>query len=79
MPKPESKFVDTDIFLIYLISRCRSTFLKQMKYIRDRGFKIEEKRRLIPFINQQIIGVTRCVCQAMQILCIPFQSSQNEV
>ena len=75
----ESKFIYTDILLPHFILQCRSTFLKQMKFLHDRNFTIEEKRRLIPFINQEIIDVMRCICQAMQTLCIPFQNPQNEV
>ena len=50
-----------------------------MKLKHGRGFSIEEKCRLIPFINQQIIGVIRCISQAMQTLRIPFENPQNEV
>jgi hypothetical protein len=79
MLKPESKSVYTNIFLTYFILQCRSTFLKQMKFIHGQRFKIEEKRRLIPFINQQIISIIQCICRAMQTLCIPFENPQNEV
>jgi hypothetical protein len=69
--KLESKFVYTDIFLIYLILQCRSTFLKQMKFMHGQGFKIEEKYRLIPIVYRQIIY--------MQTLFISFGNPQNEV
>jgi hypothetical protein len=50
-----------------------------MKFQHGRGFSIEEKRRLIPFINQQIIGIIRCICQAMKTLDIPFENPRNKV
>jgi len=61
------------------VSLIRSTFLKQMKLIHGRGFKLEEKRRIIPFIYQQIITVVRCICRAMQNLRINFEKARNEV
>ncbi len=50
-----------------------------MKYQHGRGFSLEEKRRLIPFINQQIIGIIRCICQAMKTLEISFENPENDV
>jgi hypothetical protein len=50
-----------------------------MKLIHGRGFKVDEKRRLVPFIYRQILSVVRCICRAMRILCIQFQEDQNEV
>lgn len=57
----------------------RSTFLKQMKLIHGQGFRMDEKRRLVPFIYQQILSVARCICRQMSILCIRFQDHRNEV
>jgi hypothetical protein len=57
----------------------RSTFLKQMKLIHGRGFRIEEKRRLVPFIYRQIVNVVRCICRAMRLLSISFEHEHNEV
>ncbi len=57
MLKLESKFVYIDIFL----TECRSTFLKQMKFMHSGGFKTEEKYRLTPIINRQIIDIIRCI------------------
>jgi len=79
MLKLESNFVYIDRCLAYFILHRRSTFLKQMKFQHGRGFSIEEKYRLIPFINQQIIGIIRCICQAMKTLDIPFANPRNEV
>lgn len=56
----------------------RSTFLKQMKLIHGRGFKVDEKCRLIPFIYRQIVGIVRCICRAMHALQIQFEKQQNE-
>ncbi|CAF4312198.1 unnamed protein product, partial [Adineta steineri] len=56
----------------------KSTFLKQMKLIHGRGFRIDEKRRLVPFIYRQILSVVRCICRQMNILCIRFHDDQNE-
>ncbi|CAF1085986.1 unnamed protein product [Adineta ricciae] len=56
----------------------KSTFLKQMKLIHGQGFRIDEKRRLVPFIYQQILSVARCICRQMSILCIRFQDHRNE-
>jgi len=50
-----------------------------MKLIHGSGFKIEDKRRIIPFIFQQIITVVRCICRAMENLQINFEKAQNEV
>ena len=50
-----------------------------MKLIHGRGFKLDEKRRLIPFIYEQIIHVVRCICRAMQNLRIRFEKARNEV
>jgi hypothetical protein len=50
-----------------------------MKLIHGRGFKPEEKRRIIPFIYQQIITVVRCIYRAMQNLRINFEKARNEV
>ncbi len=50
-----------------------------MKLIHGRGFKNDEKRRLVPFIYRQILSVARCICRAMNILRINFQEHQNEV
>ena len=50
-----------------------------MKLIHGRGFKTDEKRRLIPFIYQQIITVVRSVCRAMESLRISFEKVGNEV
>jgi hypothetical protein len=50
-----------------------------MKLIHGRGFKIDEKRRLVPFIYRQVLSVVRCICRAMRILRIKFQEDQNEV
>jgi hypothetical protein len=79
MLKPESKFFQFDISLTHLILRCRSTFLKQMKFMHNRGFKIEEKRRLISFIYRQIFSIVQSIYKAMETLDIPFEKSQNEV
>jgi hypothetical protein len=57
----------------------RSTFLKQMKLIHGRGFRAEEKSRLVPFIYRQIVSVVRCICRAMRILSINFEKKRNEV
>jgi hypothetical protein len=64
---------------LLLLMSLRSTFLKQMKLIHGRGFKTDEKRRLVPFIYRQILSVVRCICRAMRILRINFQEDQNEV
>jgi hypothetical protein len=66
-------------FCFFSSSSFRSTFLKQMKLIHGRGFKVDEKRRLVPFIHRQILSVVRCICRAMRILSINFQEDQNEV
>ncbi len=79
MLKLESKFVYIDIFLTDFILQCRSTFLKQIKFMHSGGFKTEEKHRLTPIINRQIIDIIRCIYQAMQTLRIPFVNPQNEV
>ena len=50
-----------------------------MKLIHGRGFKTDEKRRLVPFIYRQILNVVRCICRAMRTLRINFQEDQNEV
>ncbi len=50
-----------------------------MKLIHGRGFRAEEKHRIIPFIYQQIISVVRCICRAMENLRIKFENTQNEV
>jgi hypothetical protein len=50
-----------------------------MKLIHGRGFRADEKRRLVPFIYRQILNVVRCICRAMRILHINFQENQNEV
>lgn len=50
-----------------------------MKLIHGRGFKPEEKRRIVPFIYQQIINVIRCICRAMENLRINYEKTQNEV
>jgi len=57
----------------------RSTFLKQMKLIHGQGFRVDEKRRLVPFIYRQIVSVIRCICRAMRLLQINFHDHQNEV
>ncbi|CAF4766217.1 unnamed protein product [Rotaria socialis] len=56
----------------------KSTFLKQMKLIHGRGFKADEKHRLIPFIYRQILSVVRCICRAMNMLQIKFENERNE-
>jgi hypothetical protein len=78
MLKLESKFT-YNFIILFFFSFVRSTFLKQMKLIHGRGFKVDEKRRLVPFIYRQILSVVRCICRAMRILCIQFQEDQNEV
>jgi hypothetical protein len=50
-----------------------------MKLIHGRGFKADEKHRIIPFIYQQIINVVRCICRAMENLRIKFENTRNEV
>jgi hypothetical protein len=50
-----------------------------MKIIHGQGFRPDEKRRLIPFIYQQIITVVRCICRAMANLRINFAKARNEV
>jgi len=50
-----------------------------MKFMHSGGFKTEEKHRLIPIINRQILDIIRCIYQAMQTLGIPFENPQNEV
>ena len=50
-----------------------------MKMIHGRGFHIDEKRRLIPFIYRQIITLVRSICRAMRMLCIDFEKPTNEV
>jgi len=79
MLKLESKFIYANRFLSNFILQCRSTFLKQMKFMHSGGFKTEEKHRLIPIINRQILDIIRCIYQAMQTLGIPFENPQNEV
>ena len=80
MLKPESNFVCIDKCLWFIfIGYCRSTFLKQMKFQHGRGFSLEEKLRLIPFINQQIIDIIRCICLAMKTLEIPYENPESEV
>lgn len=56
----------------------KSTFLKQMKLIHGQGFKVDEKRRLVPFIYRQIVAVIRCICRAMRLLQINFHDNENE-
>ena len=79
MPKPESNFLNMSIYPIDVICHSRSTFLKQMRLKQGRGFSIEERRRLIPVVNQQIVGTIQCICRAMQTMSIPFENTQNEV
>jgi hypothetical protein len=67
------------LFSFECVRLIRSTFLKQMKIIHGRGFRAEEKRRIIPFIYQQILTVVRCICRAMENLRINFEKAQNEV
>jgi hypothetical protein len=50
-----------------------------MKFMHNRGFKIEEKRRLISFIYRQIFSIVQSIYKAMETLDIPFEKSQNEV
>jgi hypothetical protein len=50
-----------------------------MKLIHGRGFKMEEKHRIIPFIYRQIITIVRCICRAMNNLRINFEKARNEV
>jgi hypothetical protein len=50
-----------------------------MKLIHGEGFKMDEKRRFVPFIYQQIITVVRRICRAMENLRISFQNTGNEV
>lgn len=50
-----------------------------MKLIYGSGFSVNERRQLIPIINQQILNIARCICQAMGTLEIPFENSKNEV
>ena len=50
-----------------------------MKLIHGRGFKPDEKRRLVPFIYRQILNVVRCIFRAMRNLHINFKENQNEV
>ncbi len=50
-----------------------------MKLIHGRGFKADEKRRLVPFIYRQVVSVVRCICRAMGALCINFEIDGNEV
>ena len=57
----------------------RSTFLKQMKLIHGRGFQAEEKRRTVPLIYQQILGIIRTLCTSMERLSINFDQQRNEV
>ena len=49
-----------------------------MKLIHGRGFRVEEKRRLVQFIYRQILSVVRIICRAMGSLCISFENKQNE-
>lgn len=50
-----------------------------MRFKRDGGFKIEEKIRLIPFVNRQIINNIQILIQAMKTLSIQFENPQNQV
>jgi len=50
-----------------------------MKLIHGRGFRMDEKRRLVPFIYRQILSVVRCICRQMHVLCIRFADARNEV
>ena len=50
-----------------------------MKLIHGQGFRADEKRRLVPFIYQQIVSVARCICRAMENLRIDFEKTRTEV
>lgn len=82
MLKLESKIRQSFHFIFDLCLKyflIRSTFLKQMKLIHGKGFHVDEKRRLVPFIYRQIVTLVRSICRAMRTLGIRFQLEHNEV
>ena len=50
-----------------------------MRLKHGRGFGIEERRRVIPVINRQMIDIIQSIGRAMQTLSIPFENTENEV